>query len=394
MAAWKQLVLALIVLVVAAAAWVFFVPSARTTLANAGISLPGGSAGQSSETSQQSENAQGGNRQRGGGQQGEVIAAAVTRATINDHLQAIGTGQANASVVVNPFVAGRIAEVAVTAGGQVAVGDVLVKLDSDTEEIALERAKLAVQDAQNKLDRTQQLRNTRTATEVQLADARVVLSNARLAQRDAELALSRRDVRSPIAGIVGILPVQLGDYVTSQTAIATIQDRSRIKIDFWVPERFASQLAVGQPIASSPVARPGDVIDGTISAVDNKLDQASRTMQVEATIPNSDDRLRAGMSFQVTMKFPGDTYPAVEPLAIQWGGDGAFVWQVREGKAVRTPVRIIQRNTETVLVEGDLPEGQMVVTQGIHLVRDGGDVTVARREPARSGGIAPLAQGG
>lgn len=386
MAAWKQIILALAILVAAIGAWITFFPGARTMLAQIGIELPA----QAAAPAATEEAQEGAGRQAAEGGS-EVIAAPVGRATINDRLQAIGTGQANASVVINPFDSGRIAEVAVKAGDRVAAGDVLVKLDSDVQEIALDRARVAVEDAQNKLNRTQQLRNARTATDVQLADARVVLSNAQLAQRDAELALERRNVRSPIAGIVGILPVELGDYVTNQTAIATIDDRSEIIVDFWVPERFASQIDVGQPVSASPVARPGDVIEGTISAVDNRLDQASRTMQVRASIPNDDDRLRAGMSFQVTMKFPGDTYPAVEPLAIQWGSDGAFVWQVRDGRAARTPVRIIQRNTETVLVEGDLPPGQMVVTQGIHLVRDGGEVRVARREPAAA---TPLAQGG
>ena len=64
--------------------------------------------------------------------------------------------------------------------------------------------------------------------------------------------------------------------------------------------------------------------------------------------------LRAGMSFQVAMRFAGDTYPSVDPLSVQWGADGAFVWAIKDGKAKRTPVRIIQRNTESVLVEADL----------------------------------------
>jgi RND family efflux transporter MFP subunit len=387
MKVWKQLVLAIILLAVASAAWVFFFPGAQDILARAGITAaPAVETTGATGTQRQ-------NGQRQGGQQGEVIAAPITRATINDRLQAIGTGQANASVVVNPFDSGRIAEVAVTAGQQVKAGDILVSLDSDVQEIALDRAKVGVTDAQSRFDRVQTLRNARTATEVQVADARVVLSNAQLAQRDAELALERRAVRSPISGIVGILPVELGDYVTSQTAIATIDDRSRIIVDFWVPERFASQITVGQPVEASPVARPGDVLAGSITAVDNRLDQASRTMQVQASIPNTEDRLRAGMSFQVAMKFPGDSYPAVDPLAIQWGGDGAFVWQVKDGKAVRTPVRIIQRNTETVLVEGDLPEGQMVVTQGIHLVRDGGEVRVASRRDSAAPAALPVAGG-
>lgn len=392
MAAWKQTILGLILLAVALGAWIAWFPGAGTLLANAGIPVPAWAARQEAQAQGDGQNA---GRQRGGGergQQGEVIAAPVTRATINDRLQAIGTGQANASVVVNPFDSGRIASIEVTPGGKVAAGDILARLDSDSEEIAVDRAKLAVEDAKTKLDRVQTLRTARTATAVQVADAELVLSNAKLAQRDAELALTRRAIRSPIAGIVGILPVETGDYVTSQTAIATIDDRSRIVVDFWVPERFASQISVGQPVSASPVARPGDLLSGTITAVDNRLDQTSRTMQVQAAIPNDDDHLRAGMSFQVTMKFSGDTYPAVDPLAIQWGGDGAFVWQVRDGKASRTPVRIIQRNTETVLVEGDLADGQMVVTQGIHLVRDGGDVHVAKRDEQSK--PTPVASGG
>lgn len=387
MKVWKQLVLALILLAVATAGWVFFFPGAQDILARAGITAaPTAETTGATGTGRQ-------NGQRQGGQQGEVIAAPVTRATINDRLQAIGTGQANASVVVNPFDAGRIAEVAVTAGQRVEAGDVLVRLDSDVQVISLDRAKVGVSDAQSRFDRVQTLRRARTATDVQVADAQVVLSNAQLAQRDAELALARREVRSPISGIVGILPVELGDYVTSQTAIATIDDRSRIIVDFWVPERFASQIVVGQPAEASSVARPGDVMAGSITAVDNRLDQTSRTMQVQAAIPNPDDRLRAGMSFQVSMKFPGDSYPAVDPLAIQWGSDGAFVWQVKDGKAVRTAVRIIQRNTENVLVEGDLPEGQMVVTQGVHLVRDGGDVRVASRRDGAAPAALPVAGG-
>ena len=397
MAAWKQLGLALAVATVAVIAWIAYAPGAGETLARMGVTPPAWAASNATPGAQgqgeQAEANQGAGR-RDGGRQPEVIAAAVARATINDTLGAIGTGQANASVTVNPFASGRIAEIAVTPGGRVAAGDVLMKLDSDNEEIALDRARLSVADAEDKLKRIQTLRNSRTATDVQVADARVVLSNARLAQRDAELALDRRTIRTPIAGIVGILPVELGAYITSQTAVATIDDRSRIKIDFWVPERFASQIAVGQKVSAASIARSSAAIEGEISAVDNRLDQASRTMQVQASIPNPDDRLRAGMSFQISMKFPGDVYPAVDPLAIQWSSDGAFVWQVRNGKAVRTPVRIVQRNTETVLVDGDLPEGEMVVTQGVHLVREGGDVRIAGREQPAAGPLAPLAQGG
>jgi hypothetical protein len=86
------------------------------------------------------------------------------------------------------------------------------------------------------------------------------------------------------------------------------------------------------------------------------------------------------MSFQVTMQFPGDTYPAVSPLAIQWGADGAFIWTVENGKAKRVPVRIVQRNTNDVLIDAPIVTGDIVVTEGVQSVREGSELRVAGSE--------------
>jgi RND family efflux transporter MFP subunit len=162
-----------------------------------------------------------------------------------------------------------------------------------------------------------------------------------------------------------------------------------------VPERYAAAITVGSPITATSVARPGETFEGVISAVDNRIDVDSRTLQVRARFPNKADKLRAGMSFQVSMKFPGDKYPAVDPLAVQWGSDGAFVWAVRDGKGVRVPVSIIQRNTDSVLVDAELTVNDEVVTEGIHLVRNGAELTVADRKqaPASDTPVAPVTSG-
>ena len=259
----------------------------------------------------------------------------------------------------------------------------IATLDSEVEQIALDRATIALADAEARLERIRSLRTANTATQVQVTDAELVVGNARLAQRDAQLNLDRRSVTAPIEGIVGILPVEAGNYVTTDTVVATIDDRSRIKIDFYVPERFAASMAVGGLLTASPIARPEEIVEGSVSAVDNRVDDKSRTLLVQASIPNEKDTLRAGMSFRVEVRFPGDTYPSVDPLAIQWGTDGAFVWVVRDGKAKRTPVRIVQRNTENVLVAAEgIAAGDTVVTEGVHAVREGSDVLIAKSDPA------------
>ncbi|CAI2933241.1 efflux RND transporter periplasmic adaptor subunit [Aminobacter sp. P9b] len=383
MAAWKQIVLATVIVLAAAAGWVLFVPGSRDVLASWGIDW-------ARAATEKAEQASGGNGRQGGGRGGQaqtpVVTQPVTTGTINDRLSAIGTGRALNSVVINPYASGRLTEIAVEAGEKIEAGGVVARLDADSEEIALERARIAQGDAEASLERIKALRATNTATTVQLKEAELAVENARLAVRDAALALDRRTITAPIAGIVGILPVEAGNYVTSQTTIATIDDRSRIIVDFWVPERFTGLIAVGAPLTANSVARPGQVFNGVVSAVDNRLEEQSRTLRIQARLDNDGDLLRAGMSFQVVMQFPGDTFPSVDPLAIQWGGDGAFVWALAGGKAKRVPVRIIQRNTDSVLVEAALVPGDQVVTEGIHTVREGAELLIAGSEAATRSG--------
>ena len=388
MAAWKQLLLALVVLVAAAAAWAKFFPGAPEILASWGMDWA--RAAVDARPKDEPEQPQRSNRP-----QTAVITAPVIEAVINDRLSAIGTGRANNSVTVKPYTSGRVTSIEVESGARIEAGTVIALIDSEVEEIALDRAKIALVDAEAKLERVKSLRSANTASLVQLTDAELVAGNARLALRDAQLNLDRRSITAPIEGIIGILPVEAGNYVTTDTVVATIDDRSRIKIDFYVPERFAANMVVGGRLKASPIARPEEVFDGTVSAVDNRVDDKSRTLLVQAEIPNDRDTLRAGMSFRISVEFPGDVYPSVDPLAIQWGTDGAFVWVIRDGKARRTPVRIVQRNTESVLVaaEGIAP-GDTVVTEGVHAVRDGAEVLVAKSDPtAMTTGATPAVVG-
>ncbi|TJV04592.1 MAG: efflux RND transporter periplasmic adaptor subunit [Mesorhizobium sp.] len=376
MSRWKQIVLSLVILVAAAAAWARFYPGAPEVLARWGMDWAYGATPPAKEASAAGSR-QGG---RNGAQIVTIVASPAASATINDRLQAIGTGRANASVTVNPYSSGRLAELLVESGSHVDKGQIIATLDSETEIISQDRAKLALQDAQSKLDRVKSLRASNAATPVAVADAEVVLAGAKLALQDAELALQRRSILAPIAGTVGILPISAGNYVTNQSAIATLDDRSSILVDFQVPERFAAAIKVGAQLTAMPIANPSNAYTGTVSAIDNHIDEKSRTLLVKAKIANPADSLRAGMSFGITMKFPGETYPAVSPLAILWGSDGAYVWQIENGKARRVPVRIIQRNTETVLIDAKIDSGDMVVTEGTQSVSEGGEVRIAGQE--------------
>ena len=406
MALWKQAVLAVLLAIVAVAAFSRVYPGADAALARLGVPqtlvrLATGTTqgdGASGETGKQAARPGNPGGGPGGGRFGAggagnretlVETAPVRTATINDRISAIGDGEALRSVSLVPLVSGALVSVDMVAGAHVAEGDVLARLESRSEEVARDRAALAMKTALEKLERTRKLVTSRAASEVALNDADAEYETAKLALRDADINLQRRTIVAPIAGVVGIVPVEIGGYVTSQTEIARIDDRSAILVDFWVPERFAAMIRAGQELSAASIAIPGSSFAGKVAAVGSRVDRESRTLQIRARIDNADDLLRPGMSFLVTMKFPGEDFPAVDPLAIQWSSDGAFVWKVRDGKALREPVRIVQRNSDSVLVEGGLVAGEEVVTQGVQALRQGVALRIAGqdRAPAPAGRV-------
>ncbi len=268
-------------------------------------------------------------------------------------------------------------------------------LTSEAESIVVDKARVALKDAQTKLSRAESLRLSNTVSAVQLSEAELAVDNAALNVREAELALDRRAIKAPIGGIVGILPINAGNYITTSTTVAMIDDRSDLLVDFWVPERFAPAITIDLPATATSIARPGETFSGAISAIDNRVDPASRTLHVQAKITNPKDTLREGMAFQMSIGFPGDTYPTVDPLAIQWGTEGAYVWRIADNKAERVLVRIVQRNTASVLVDAAIDPGDQIVAEGVQSVRQGGLVQVqGQPAPETNTRAGPLASAG
>ncbi|WP_417310652.1 efflux RND transporter periplasmic adaptor subunit [Devosia sp.] len=373
----RQLLISFVVIVAAFAAYVLFVPNARETLAGIGIELPFSAPAEvaSGPGGRGGPGGPGGRRGGfGGGREMVVVTEPVVVGTINDSLTAIGDGSATRSVTVASPSSGTLVDILVKPGDAVAAGDLIGRLDAEAETIARDRARLALQNAEASLSRLRELAGAANATTVQVDTAQLAASDAQLAYDNAELALSRRTITTPIAGTVGLIQVSAGNAVSAQTTVTTIEDISHITVSFWVPERYATKVTTGMPVSASAVALPGETLEGTVSAVDNRVDPASRTLEVEADFANPDGRLKPGMSFSVALAFSGEQFPSVDPLSIQWSSDGAYLWRFTDGKVEQVPVKIIQRNSDGVMVDADLAAGDEVVTQGVQQLSDGASV--------------------
>lgn len=372
MAFWKQLILSLALLAGAFWAAAMWVPGAAGMMRSWGLAQVLDQIGIPAEAAQPT--APGARAPRGGG--AVVRAEPPGEGRVADTVAAIGDGRALRSVTLYPQAPGRVAELLVQSGQRVEAGAVILRLDSEAEEIGLERARLLLDDSRTRRDRVQQLRGSGAATDVQIREAELAVRQAELALRQAEFDLEQRTVLAPIGGWLGILGAEPGALVTTQTAIAQIDDRSALLVDFRLPESMVGRIAMGDTVEAEALAGGQGRVTGHVSAIDNRVDPASRTLRVQALLGNAEDRLRAGMAFSIRIALPGMPAVSVDPLAVQWSREGAFVWVVREGAATRVPIAILQRANDAVMVEADFQPGDLVIVEGVQSVRPGAPVTL------------------
>ncbi|WP_454686192.1 efflux RND transporter periplasmic adaptor subunit [Agrobacterium leguminum] len=376
MRVWKQVGVSVAVVGAGLCLWGFYSPEARNVLASMGLGkMPAGAievaaSGGPAAGASTGQNAGGARRN---GNATLVVTAPVKKGTVNDRLNAIGNGEAIQSVVVMPQASGTLSEIRTSSGARVVKGQVLARLDDEEQVIERDKAQVALRSA---VEKSNSYKNLKSVSRLDVLDAQIAEEAAKLALSTAELNLKRRDIVAPIEGVAGIVAANIGDNVTTQSTIVSIDDRSEILVNFWAPERFATAIKVGMPVEATSISRPGETFKGEIEAVDNRVDEASRTIRIRAKFGNEEDELRAGMSFGVTMRFAGETYASVDPLAVQWDAEGSYVWRVTDNKSNKVRVQIVQRNPDAVLVKAELADGEPVVIEGLQRVREGGAVRV------------------
>jgi RND family efflux transporter MFP subunit len=330
----------------------------------------------------------------GGGRGGPVIVVTqpVETDTSGIEVQAVGTVSSAKNVTLYPQVTGIVTDVAFTPGGKVDNGQPLLVLDDGDEQVALSKAKLAVDQAQAAYDRATQLAQSNNVTAVAVTDAKTALDQAKIGLQSAQLDLDKRTVKAPFAGTVGLTDVSVGDLVSSQKPITTIDDMTTVTVAFSVPERASGLVKIGDPVSATTDALAGQKFSGKIIAVDSRVDPTTRSLNVEASVPNDGAALKPGMALTLVLDFPGMPHPSVSSLSIQWDRAGSYVWKVDGGKAKRVPIQIITRRSGVVTVAGDLKEGDAVVTEGVLRIREG--VQVAEAGAANAGGGGQQGGGG
>ncbi len=319
---------------------------------------------------------EGGYSARAGARTIPVIAEPVALEHARTSIEAVGTSRAVLSADLYPATSGEVVAVNVEPGQLVNQGDILVRLDSREEALAVRLAKLRLEDAERLYDRYTRSASSGAVVPTTLDAARTAVELARVELESAEIALADRAITAPFAGHVGSTEVDPGDRIGPNTLVTTLDDRSSILVSFEIPEQFIGELSVGESVQLETWSSAMPAVSGEVIDVGSRIDPESRSFIARASVPNDDDSLRPGMSFRVQAGVEGQRYASIVETGVQWGADGAYVWSVVDGAAARVPVQIIQRREGRVLVDGDFEEGLLVVVEGTQSVREGAAVDV------------------
>lgn len=323
-----------------------------------------------------------------------VVVTTVGVRMFADKIEALGTALAYESVVITAEVTGRVVKINFTDGDRVDQGDVLVELDNDEEAAALAAAEanLATQETQNK--RLQDLVRKRSASQTALDEQANLLKQAVANLAIARARLRKRSIKTPFAGQLGIRQVSLGALVGPGDEIVTLDDLSRIKLDFSVPEIALSSLQRGAGIEASSAAYPQRTFGGEVTTVSTRVDPVTRTVIVRAELPNDAALLKPGMLLTVDLASNRARSLAVPEASLVPLEDKQFVYRIVDGNTVeRVAVAIGRRQPGIVEVLTGLRAGDQVITEGTTRVAPNAEVTIVdsptggvEAKPAKVGG--------
>jgi membrane fusion protein (multidrug efflux system) len=316
-----------------------------------------------------------------------VTAVKIGDAQWEQVIAATGTVSAVQGVTVSAEVGGRVTKVAFESGAVVSAGELLLQLDTGSEDAQLASAEAAASLAQADLVRVRKLgkRDLASADAVDRAEAQVKETVAQVGVIRALIA--KKAVLAPFAGRLGLRLVNLGQILSEGDPIVALHTLDPVHVDFSIPQRQVARVRPGMPVRVAADAAPDQTFHGEIIAVSPEVDAATRNVRVRALVKNPGEKLHAGMFVNVDVVLP-DMQPVlpVPATAVLYApfGDSVFVIEERKneqsGETERVLrqqfVRLGQARGDFVDITDGLKAGETVVTSGVFKLRTGAKVVI------------------
>jgi len=329
-------------------------------------------------------------KKRRGGRATLVEVKPAHTATVTVSVEAVGTSLANESIAVATKVTGLVEVINFKEGQWVKKGTVLLTLQAGERRAQLAEKVAARDNAQRLYERARKLAKTRNVPTARVEDLRGLLTQAEAKVKTDEAVLNEYILIAPFSGRLGLRRISVGALVRPGTEITTLDDTSKIKVDFRVPETALSHVSKGKSVHATSAAYPEKIFSGRVATVDSRVDPITRSIIIRALFDNKDGQLRPGMflAAKLTSAVRENAVLIAEEALIS-SGDELYVFAVRDGKAIRTVVTTGEQVNGAVEILSGLSAGTPVVVGGVQKVRPGGAVKIMPPGGFKKGGKKP-----
>lgn len=301
-------------------------------------------------------------------------------------LSAIGTMAAVQGVTISADLPGTVERIFFDSGRAVRAGEVLAILDTRQEKAQLATIEARRELAQLTFTRVQELLKEKVISKAEYDRATAELQQTEAQLGEVKAAIERKTIRAPFSGMLGLRQVNLGQYLAGGDALVTLQSINPIYVNFGVPQQSAGQIPVGRVVKVTTADVSGAEWTGRVTALDSMVDEATRNIQVQATLPNPGGKLRPGMFVQAEVTLgPSQSVVVLPASAINYApyGDSVFVVAELKGEDGATYRGVRQqlvklgpaRGDQVAILTGVKP-GEEVVTSGLFKLRNGAAVQI------------------
>ena len=301
-----------------------------------------------------------------------VAVATATEQPWQARLPTVGTLKALQGVDLSLETAGTVTDVQFQSGQKVKAGQPIVQLDSDVEKALLETAMADLGLSTVNYNRGSQLVGSQAISKGEFDRLLAIMKKDQATVNQLKASLAKKRILAPFSGTIGIRQVDVGDYVASGTMIATLQDLSSLYVDFFVPEQSIPKIGIGQSVQVVVAAYPKETFPGTISAINPKVENTTRNVQVRATLANPDGKLLPGMFASLQVLLPDPQPRIVVPeSAITYTLYGNSLYVVAQKKAEDGSVVKDDKGQPVLIAErrfietGERRDGRVMITKGV-----------------------------
>jgi multidrug efflux system membrane fusion protein len=322
----------------------------------------------------------------------QVSAVVATSEVVPHYAQGVGSLTAVHQVTVTPEVGGRVTEIDFESGARVKASDKIIQINDapDLGDLANYQAQARL--AAVTLQRAQFLQQRQFGPQTDVDTAQSQLDQAKAMIQKTQAIIAQKNIVAPFTGRLGVRQVNLGQYLNPGDPTVTLTDLTLLYVNFTLPSQDTPRIAVGQKVDVTADAFPGRKFSATITTIEPQISASTRTISIQATMPNPDEALLPGMFVNAAVVLPDQAAEVVLPeTAVEYTlyGDSAYVIR-QDGtgtdgkpllKAFRSPVKTGLRWGNKVEVLDGLKAGDQVVAAGQLKVQDGMAVAVTGNPP-------------